>query len=113
LLIAELQAPPDLSDGIQSLAYWRERLSRLAWYRFRARREAARMILRWEHRVRGALLYQPGVAINVRASAAMLIARSRLRRWSRRAALVVMAIVGLTIMATPFVAVVVALTHIF
>src|SRR6185503_12727718 len=43
-LLARLQAPPDLCDGVESLAYWRTRLGRLPWYRRRARREASRMI---------------------------------------------------------------------
>src|SRR6516162_5196283 len=86
-LIARLQAPPDLSEGVQSLAYWDQRHQRLAWYRIRARREAARMIVRWEQRVRRAMLSQQGVPIAHRTSAGLLIARTRLRRWGRRAAI--------------------------
>jgi hypothetical protein len=111
-LLARLQAPPDLGEGVQSLAYWHGRRQRLAWYRIRARREAARMVVRWEHRVRGALVSQPGVPLSVRASAGLLVVRSRMRRWLRRAAIAVTAIVGMTVMAAPFVAAVVALMHV-
>jgi hypothetical protein len=89
---------------MQSLSYWRERRRRLAWYRVSARREAARMILRWEHRVRDAMLSQQGVPIAVRASAGLLVARIRLRRWGRRAAIAVTAAVAVTVMAAPVVA---------
>jgi hypothetical protein len=51
-LLARLQAASDLGEGIESLSYWRARRARLAWHRIRARREAARMILRSERRVR-------------------------------------------------------------
>jgi hypothetical protein len=46
-----LLAPPALDDGIQSFTYWRKRRARLPWYRIAARREAARMMIRWEQRV--------------------------------------------------------------
>jgi hypothetical protein len=111
-LLSELQAPPDLTDGMQSLAYWHQRRERLAWYRVGARREAAQMILRWEHRVRGAMLSQRGVPIAVRTSAGLLVARSRLRRWSGRAAIALTAAVGLAVMAAPAVAVVFVLARI-
>ena len=111
-LLSQLQAPPDLSEGIQSLAYWHQRRERLAWYRVSARREATRMILRWEHRVRGAMLSQRGVPIAVRTSAGLLVARTRLRRWSRRAVIAVSAAVGVTVIAAPVVAAVVLLAQI-
>lgn len=111
-LLSQLQAPPDLSEGIQSLAYWHQRRQRLAWYRVSARREATRMILRWEHRVRGAMLSQRGVPIAVRTSAGVLVARTRLRRWSRRAAILASAAVGVTVIAAPVVAVVILLAQI-
>jgi hypothetical protein len=110
-LLAELQAPPDLIDGMQSLSYWHQRRERLAWYRVSARREATRMILRWEHRVHGAILSQRGVPIAVRTSAGLLVARSRLRRWSRRAAIGMTAAVGLAVMAAPVVAAVLLLAR--
>jgi hypothetical protein len=100
LLLARLQAPPELRDGVQSLAYWRERRKRLSWYRFRARREAAWMTLRWERRVRAALVSQRQVPIALRASAGVLVVRTRLRWWSRRAAIVLaMASAGALIVA--------------
>lgn len=111
-LLSWLQAPPDLIDGMQSLSYWRERRQRLAWYRVGARREATRMILRWEHRVRDAMLSQRGVPIAVRTSAGLLVARSRLWRWSRRAAIAVTTAVAVTVMAAPAIAVVVMLAHV-
>jgi hypothetical protein len=111
-LLSRLQAPPDLIDGMQSLLYWRGRRQRLAWYRVSARREAARMILRWEHRVRHAMLSQRGVPIAVRTSAGLLVARSRMRRWGRRAAFAVTAAVGAAVMAAPLIAVVLLLAQI-
>jgi hypothetical protein len=82
-LLARMQSPPDLSEGVESLAYWLDRRQRLPMYRIRARREADEMIVRWERRVRSAILSQPGVPIRTRASAGVLLARTRLRRWSR------------------------------
>jgi hypothetical protein len=102
--LAALQAPPDLSDGVQSLAYWRERSRRLSWYRIRARREAERMTRRWEQRVRAALVSQRGVPLAVRASAGLLVARTRLRWWSWRAAVVVSVTVMVALLAAPAVA---------
>jgi hypothetical protein len=103
-LLAALQAPPDLGDGVQSLAYWRERRRRLAWYRVRARREATQMALRWEQRVAAALLSQPGVSLSTRFSAGVLLGRVRLRRWGTRAAVATAAIVGMALLATPMIA---------
>jgi hypothetical protein len=111
-LLARLHAPPDLHEGVESLAYWQGRRQRLAWYRIRARREAARMIVRREQRVRGALAAQPGVPVAVRGSAVLLIARSRLRRWGRRAAIAVTAITGVTVLAAPFIAAVLLLSRV-
>lgn len=108
-LLAQLQAPPDLGEGIRSLAYWRERRQRLAWYRPRARREATRMIVRWERRVRDAMLSQPGVPMAVRASAGLLVARTRLGRWSRRVVVAVTAALCVSVVAAPFVAALVLL----
>jgi hypothetical protein len=108
-LIARLQMPPGLSHGVESLAYWHQRRKQLAWYRIRARREAARMLVRWEQRVGRALLLQPGVPIAHRTSAAVLIARTRLLRWTHRAAIATAA-VGV-ILAVPVMAFVVLLTQ--
>jgi hypothetical protein len=82
----QLLAPPDLGDGIESLDYWRRRSVQLPWYRVRARREAARMTVRWEQRVRAAVLAQRGVPIAMRLAGGLLVARTRLRRWTVRAA---------------------------
>jgi hypothetical protein len=110
-LLAQLQAPPDLNEGIRSLTYWHERRQRLSWYRLRARREAMRMIIRWEHRVQEAMLSQRGASITVRAAAGLLVARTRLQRWSRRTVFAVTAVVGVSLMAAPFVAAVILLIH--
>jgi len=90
-LLARLQAPPDLCDGVESLAYWRTRLGRLPWYRRRARREASRMILVWERRVLAALLVERGPPLWARVRAARLVAAGPLQRWARRGGLVVRA----------------------
>ncbi len=82
-LLARVQTPPDLREGVESLAYWLERRQRLPLYRIRARREAEEMVVRWEQRVRIAILSQPRVPIRTRTSAAVLLARTRLRRWNR------------------------------
>ena len=84
-LLARLQAPPDLSDGLDSLAYWRGRRERLPWYRRRAQREAARMVVVWERRVRAAMLRQRGAPLASRFLAARLLASGPLRRSARRA----------------------------
>jgi hypothetical protein len=102
-LLARLQAPPDLREGTRSLAYWYERRQGLSWYRVRARREALRMILRWERRVRDAMLSQPGVPMAVRASAGLLVARTRIGRWSRRFTVVATVLLTVSLMAAPFV----------
>jgi hypothetical protein len=77
---------------------------RLSWYRIRARREAAGMIVRWERRVSKAMLSQPSLPITLRISGALLVARTRLGRWGRRAAIGVTVVAGLTVLAAPFVA---------
>ena len=110
-LLAQLQAPPDLSEGIRSLTYWHERRRRLSWYRVRARREAMRMIIRWEHRVQDAMFSQPRAPITVRAAAGLLVTRTRLQRWSRRTLVVVTTLVGVSLLAAPFVAGLALLIH--
>ncbi len=110
-LLAQLQAPPELSEGIRSLTYWHERRRRLSWYRVRARREAMRMIIRWEHRVQEAMFSQPGAPIAVRAAGGLLVARTRLRRWSRRTLVVVTTLVGVSLLAAPFIAGLALLIH--
>lgn len=92
-----------LHDATESLVYWRERRARLPWYRRSARREAARMALTWERRVRGALLAASPEPFVARADAARVVARSWLARWARRAgiaALVLTALMAMTAGAT-------------
>jgi hypothetical protein len=110
-LLARLQAAPDLGDGIEALSYWRDRRLRLAWYRIGARREAARMILRWEDRVRKAVLSQPSVPITVRLSGGLLVARSGMGRWRRRVAIGVTLMAGMAVLAAPFIAATLVLLH--
>jgi hypothetical protein len=111
-LLARLQAPPELGDGVQALDFWRQRSQRLPWYRVRARREATRMTLRWERRVRRAMLSQRGVPVGARTSAGLLVARIRLRRWGRRGAIGVTAAVCLAVFSAPLVAATAVLVHI-
>jgi hypothetical protein len=87
-LLAYLQGPPALCDGVESLVYWRGRRARLPWYRHRARREAARMIVVWERRVIAALLAERAAPLAARLRAAGLVAAGPLRRWARRAGFV-------------------------
>ena len=102
-LLVRLQSAPDLSDGIESLAYWHDRRRRLSWYRIRARREAARMILRWEDRVREAMFSRSAVPVAARLSAGLLLARTHLGRWRRRAAIGLTVIAGGTVLVAPVV----------
>ena len=92
-LLRRLLAPPELADGVESLDYWHRRCRRLSWWRIRARREAVRMTVRWEQRVGAALVSQRWTPLEVRSSAAVLVARTRLARWTRRAGIVVLALV--------------------
>lgn len=92
-LLRHLVAPPDLEDGVESLDYWRRRRRQLPWYRIRARHEAERMIVRWEQRVGAALVSQHRAPIEARLSAGVLIARTRLSRWTRRAGIALLATV--------------------
>ena len=62
------------------------------------------MTRRWEQRVRAALVSQRGVPLAVRASAGLLVARTRLRWWSWRAAVVVSVTVMVALLAAPAVA---------
>jgi hypothetical protein len=90
---------------MRSLAYWRERTRRLPWYRIAARREAARMMIRWEQRVAAGLLAQRGAPVSTSLSAALLLARTRLARWGRHARIAVLATVTVvvTVVAIPVV----------
>ena len=92
-LLRQLLAPPDLGDGVESLNYWHRRCRRLSWWRIRARREAVRMTVLWEQRVGAALVSQNWTPLEVRSSAAVLVARTRVARWTRRAGITVLAMV--------------------
>lgn len=92
-LLGRLLAPPDLEDGVASLDYWRRRHQQLPWYRIRARREAMRMMVRWEQRVGAAIVSQERASLESRFSAGVLVARTRLARWTRRAGIAVLATV--------------------
>ena len=92
-LLGRLLAPPALDDGVESLDYWSRRSQRLPWYRVRARREAARMTVRWEQRVGAALVRQHYAPLEARVRAGALVARTRMTRWMRRAGIAVFAAV--------------------
>jgi hypothetical protein len=92
-LLGRLLAPPDLDDGVDSLDYWHRRSRNLSWWRIRARREAVRMTIRWEQRVGAALVSHSWTPLEARTSAAVLIVRTRLARWTRRAGIAVLAMV--------------------
>jgi hypothetical protein len=112
-LLARLQAPPDLSDGLDSLVYWRGRRERLPWYRRRAQREAARMVVVWERRVRAAMLWQRGAPLASRFLATPLLASGPLRRSARRAGLAVAATTLLVLAIAPGLLVVSVLLKLF
>jgi len=90
-LLGGLLAPPDLADGVESLDYWNRRSRQLPWYRLRARREAARMTVRWEQRVATALVAEHRVPLEARVFAAVLVVRTRLARWTHRVGIVALA----------------------
>lgn len=112
LLLARLQAPPDLREGSECLAYWRERRRRLPWYRVTARREASRMVVAWERRVRAALVNQRGVPMAYRLEGAKLVAGVHVRRWMRRTGAVA-AVAGTLFVLIPAAIVVDILVHLF
>ncbi len=92
-LLGRLLAPPDLDDGVESLDFWRRRRQQLPWYRIRARREAMRMMVRWEQLVGAAIVSQHRAPLEARFSAGVLVARTRLGRWTRLAGIAVLATV--------------------
>ena len=112
-LLERLQAPPDLREGAEALEYWRGRHRRLPWYRVAARREAARMSVVWEKRVRAALLRQRGLPTVVRLHAARLVAAIWLRRSGRRLALGVGLLAPVLLLAAPAILVLGLLLHAF
>jgi hypothetical protein len=112
-LLAQLQAPPDLDDGVEALTYWQRRRRGLPWYRPLARREAARMTVVWERRVRAAVVRQRDVPLGVRLEGAALVGMVLLRRWGRRAAVALSATAVLCFVVLPVAAVVALLAQAF
>ena len=51
------------------------------------------MTIQWEQRVGAALVSQHWTPLEVRSSAAVLVARTRVARWTRRAGITVLAMV--------------------
>jgi hypothetical protein len=111
-LLARLQASPDLSEGLDSLAYWRGRRERLPWYRRRAKREASHMVFVWERRVRAAMLRQRGAPLASRFRAAWLLAKGPLRS-ARRAGFAVAATTLLVLAMAPVLLVLAILVKLF
>jgi hypothetical protein len=70
--IAAIVHPP-VAEAREALAYWRERASRLPWYRWEARREARVMASRWRERLLRARLERWGL----RALAPAMVPLSR------------------------------------
>jgi len=97
-LLKRLLAAPDLADGVQSLDYWRQRSQHLPWYRIRARREAVQMTVLWEQRVGAALASAHRAPLGDRVFAGVLVARTRLARWTRRAGIAIIATVTTVVM---------------
>jgi hypothetical protein len=112
-LLKRLQAPPDLREGADALTYWRGRCRRLPWYRIAARREAARMTVVWERRVRAALVQQRGLPMAVRFDAARLVGGIWLRRAGRRLALRVGLASAFLLLVSPALLVLALLLHAF
>jgi hypothetical protein len=113
VLLAQLQAAPDLNDGIESLRYWRDRAQRLPWYKINARREAKLMTRRWEQRVRAALFSQRGVAFRSRLSAGLLLGQLGLQRVHLRTILLTAGAIATAVVALPLVLAVLVLTQVF
>ncbi len=112
-LLGQLLAPPDLTDGVESLAYWGHRSRQLPWYRIRARREAVRMTVRWEQRVRAAIVSQRRASLDVRLAGGVLVARTRFARWSRRfgVAFLAAAMTVVVLVAVPTAAALIYVLH--
>jgi hypothetical protein len=68
------------------------------------------MTVRWEQRVGAALVSQHWTPLELRSSAAVLVARTRLTRWTRRAGVAVLAMV-LTVVVFAAVQVAAALSY--
>ena len=71
------------------------------------------MTVGWEQRVAAAIVFHHRAPFDSRLSAGVLVARTRLTRWTRRAGIVVVATVTsvVVLMAIPAVAALVYLLH--
>jgi hypothetical protein len=71
------------------------------------------MTVRWEHRVSEALVSQRRAPLEARLAAGVLVARTRLARWTRRAAITAFAAVTtvVVLVAVPAVARLAYLLH--
>jgi hypothetical protein len=88
-----------LHDSVESLVYWRRRRSRLPWYRRSARREASRMVVAWERRLRAAAMRPGGTPLSERMEAGLAVARSAGTRWARRLGVLALAMMALASLA--------------
>lgn len=73
--IATVGVQPPIAEAREALAYWRDRASRLPWYRWEARREARTMASRWRERLLRARLERWG--LQTFAPALVPLARGR------------------------------------
>ena len=55
------------------------------------------MTVRWEQRIRAALIAQRGVPAAIRLSAGLAVAQTRLGRWTRRARIVLLRTVAVVV----------------
>lgn len=69
------------------------------------------MTMRWERRVRGALVSQHGASIHLRLSAGLLLAGNLFRRWLRRTVIAITVVVTAALAAAPVIAAVALLVH--
>ena len=71
------------------------------------------MIVRWEKRVAAALVAQHGAPLASRLSGGLLVARTQLGRWTRRAKIAVVATVtfATVLVAAPIAAALVLVLH--
>ena len=68
------------------------------------------MTIRWEQRVGAAVVSQQWTPLEARTSAAVLVARTRLARWTRRAGIAVLAMV-MTVVVVAAIQIAAALTY--
>lgn len=108
-LFSQVPDPTDLSDGVESLSYWRSRRRALPWWEVRARREATRSVIAWEQRLGRALMTPNSAPLATRLAAGAVVAQTRLGRWARRAVAAVLATVAASAIVTT--ALIVLLVH--